>query len=95
MHEEQSSAGSGPETKHFLFAEVLINCWIFDAPFLRHTAVFLIGEISGTEESHLFNDEQDRTISSKKPFMELMALASAVNQDEQRYICEGFESNKE
>jgi len=49
----------------------------------------------GTEESHLFNDEQDRTILSKKPFMELMALASAVNQEEQRYVCEEFESNKE
>ena len=27
--------------------------------------------------------------------MELMALASAVNQEEQRYVCEEFESNKE
>ena len=27
--------------------------------------------------------------------MELMALASAVNQEEQRYVCEKFESNKE
>ena len=27
--------------------------------------------------------------------MELMALASAVNQKEQRYVCEGFENNKE
>ena len=27
--------------------------------------------------------------------MELMALASAVNREEQRYVCEEFESNKE
>lgn len=27
--------------------------------------------------------------------MKLMALASAVNQEEQRYVCEKFESNKE
>lgn len=51
--------------------------------------------LSGTEESQFFNAEQDRTISLKKPFMELMALASAVNQEEQHYICEEFESNKE
>ena len=51
--------------------------------------------LPGTEKSQFFNAEQDRTISLKKPFMELMALASAVNQEEQRYVCEKFESNKE
>ena len=54
-----------------------------------------LGETSGYRGIPVFNAEQDRTISLKKPFMELMALASAVNQEEQRYVCEEFESNGE
>ncbi|MEI3283034.1 MAG: hypothetical protein V8R61_10200 [Enterocloster sp.] len=54
-----------------------------------------LGETSGYRGIPVFNAEQDRTISLKKPFMKLMALASAVNQEEQRYVCEKFESNKE
>ena len=41
-----------------------------------------------------YNGEQDHA-TIEKTFMELMALASSLEQEEQRYIREGFESDEE
>lgn len=41
-----------------------------------------------------YNAEQDRA-TIEKTFMELMALANAMTQEEQRYVREGFESDEE
>ena len=41
-----------------------------------------------------YNGEQDHA-TIEKTFMELMALANSLEQEEQRYICEGFESDEE
>lgn len=41
-----------------------------------------------------YNKEQDRA-AIEKTFMELMALANSLDQEEQRYVREGFESDEE
>ena len=41
-----------------------------------------------------YNNEQDRA-TIEKTFMELMDLANSMNQEEQRYVREGFESDEE
>ena len=41
-----------------------------------------------------YNSEQDRAMI-EKTFMELMDLANSMNQEEQRYVREGFESDEE
>ena len=41
-----------------------------------------------------YNGEKDRA-SIEKTFMELMALAQALSEEEQRYVREGFESDEE
>ena len=41
-----------------------------------------------------YNSEQDRA-NIEKTFMELMDLANAMNQEEQRYVREGFTSDEE
>ena len=41
-----------------------------------------------------YNSEQDRT-KIEKTFMELMALANSLDQEEQRYVREGFENDEE
>jgi type I restriction enzyme R subunit len=41
-----------------------------------------------------YNSEQDRA-NIEKTFMELMALANSMNQEEQRYVREGFTSDEE
>ena len=41
-----------------------------------------------------YNSEQDRA-NIEKTFMELMDLANSMNQEEQRYVREGFSSDEE
>ena len=41
-----------------------------------------------------YNGEQDHA-TIEKTFMELMALANSLEQEEQRYVCEGFSSDEE
>lgn len=41
-----------------------------------------------------YNSEQDRA-TIEKTFMELMNLANSMDQEEQRYVREGFENDKE
>ena len=41
-----------------------------------------------------YNAEQDRA-TIEKTFMELMALANQMNEEEQRYVREGFDSDEE
>ena len=41
-----------------------------------------------------YNSEQDRS-SIEKTFMELMALAQSMTQEQQRYVREGFSSDEE
>ena len=41
-----------------------------------------------------YNREQDRA-SIEKTFSELMNLASELTEEEQRYVCEGFQSDEE
>ena len=41
-----------------------------------------------------YNSEQDR-VNIEKTFMELMDLANSMNEEEQRYVREGFSSDEE
>ena len=41
-----------------------------------------------------YNSQQDR-VNIEKTFMELMDLANSMNQEEQRYVREGFTSDEE
>lgn len=41
-----------------------------------------------------YNNEQDRAII-EKTFMDLMNLANSMNQEEKRYVREGFTSDEE
>ncbi len=41
-----------------------------------------------------YNSEQDRA-AIEKTFMGLLALANQMNDEEQRYVCEGFSSDEE
>ena len=41
-----------------------------------------------------YNSEQDRA-TIEKTFLDLMELANSLDQEERRYVCEGFESDEE
>ena len=47
-----------------------------------------------TEIINSYNSEQDRA-SIEKTFMELMALSQSLDQEQKRYVREGFESDEE
>ena len=47
-----------------------------------------------TEIINNYNSEQDR-VRIEKTFMELMALSQSLDQEQKRYVREGFESDEE
>ena len=59
-----------------------------------HEKDVIVQTVGSWQNNPAYNSEQDRA-NIEKTFMELMDLANSMNEEEQRYVREGFSSDEE